>query len=387
MTDPNHSEQDQQSAVRDQSWRERLFAGMTRKGIGLIAAICFLNGLRRSIRSFDEQTLFIWIRGTAATTLYGLIVALSVAVAVVVTYNLGPRKPSLRYAAVGVAMILTCIIATLYVSAIELGVGCTLEPDDAYCTLAEFISFYLVMLTRYGTLCAIFTVIYISLRTAEESAVIAQQAEQDRARFIQRMDEARLRMLQAQIEPHFLFNTLANVRRLFQTEPVDAARMLQNLMKYLAISLPQMRAAHSTLGREVELSVSYLNVQQIRMGHRLAFDFDIPEKLADVPLPPMMLLTLVENAIKHGLAPLPEGGHVQVSALASGGDLQVSVADTGRGFAQSSGGGTGLANIRARLAGMYGNGGRLTLMLNTPRGVTARIVVPLASPPQVAATT
>jgi len=186
-------------------------------------------------------------------------------------------------------------------------------------------------------------------------------------------------MLQAQIEPHFLFNTLATVRRLYETSPGDAATMLDNLMRYLAVALPQMRASDSTLGREADLTGAYLDIQRIRMGPRLAYDIAIPDSLRNNRVPPMMLLTLAENAIKHGLAPLPEGGQIRVSATVSGNELQMRVEDTGRGFVQSSGGGTGLANIRARLTAVYGPAARLTLAHNTPRGIAATIAVPLSS--------
>ena len=140
-----------------------------------------------------------------------------------------------------------------------------------------------------------------------------------------------------------------------------------------------MRAADSTLQREADLSRSCLEIQRLRMGHRLQFDIDVPDSLRNAPQPPMMLVTLAENAIKHGLAPLPEGGHVGISARAEGPELQVRVADSGQGFTRASGGGTGLANIRARLAGLYGAAGRLSLALNAPHGVVATIAVPLPS--------
>ena len=254
-----------------------------------------------------------------------------------------------------------------------------LEVEGVTSSFADVVMVTLGNWLLYGLQCALFTVVYVSLREADESAERALQAERDRARFVQRMDEARLKMLQAQIEPHFLFNTLANVRRLYQTAPGDAMTMLENLMRYFAVALPQMRAAESTLGREVDLTESYLNIQQIRMGRRLAFDIDIAEPLRDARMPPMMVLTLAENAIKHGLAPLPEGGFVRVSAAVSGQELQVRVSDSGRGFVQTSGAGTGLANIRARLQAAYGAAGRLTLAHNTPRGITATLVVPLTS--------
>jgi sensor histidine kinase YesM len=138
---------------------------------------------------------------------------------------------------------------------------------------------------------------------------------------MEQMDEARLLMLQAQIEPHFLFNTLATVRRLYQTDAAAAESMLDNLMRYLAVALPQMRANDSTLGREVALAEAYLGIQQIRMGSRLVVAIDVPGGLREARLPPMMLLTLAENSIKHGLNPLPEGGYIHISARVDGRDL------------------------------------------------------------------
>ena len=361
-------------------WRERWFAGLTWNGIGLIMLICAINATRRTIRSFGDDTFFVWLIQTVQTVGMGLIVAVPVALAVVATYNLAPRRATLRYPALALAVAVSCMAGVAMQIVVEAAFQCGGFIETCFREpfgepiIATFRRSYV----RYGSLCALFTVVFVFVRVAEESAEGAQDAERERARFAQRMQEARLRMLQAQIEPHFLFNTLANVRRLYQTDSAEAANMLDNLMRYFAVALPQMRATDSTLGREAALTESYLEIQRIRMGRRLAFDIDIAEPLREAPVPPMMLLTLVENAIKHGLAPLPEGGTVRVSASVDGHELRVRVADTGRGFTHSSGGGTGLANIRARLAGLYGAGGRLTLALNTPRGVIATIAVPLS---------
>ena len=138
---------------------------------------------------------------------------------------------------------------------------------------------------------------------------------------------------------------------------------------------------------EALLAESYLSIQQIRMGRRLAFEIQIPDSLHDAPVPPMMLLTLTENAIKHGLNPLPEGGTIRISARVEGGQLRLRVVDSGQGFMQSSGGGTGLANIRARLAALYGPAARLNIGFNEPRGVTAIIDLPYAAAIPVAAST
>jgi LytS/YehU family sensor histidine kinase len=211
------------------------------------------------------------------------------------------------------------------------------------------------------------------------SAEAANAAKLDRARLDRQMEEARLQVLQAQIEPHFPFNTLATVRRLYQTEPAAAVAMLDNLMRYFAVPLPQMRATESTLVREASLAEAYLNIQRIRMGRRLAFAIEIPDSLRDAQFPPVMLLTLVENAIKHGISPLPEGGFIRISAQIAETSLQVQVADSGQGFAKTSGAGTGLANTRARLTAMYGPRARLSLGLNRPRGVTATLSLPYAT--------
>lgn len=359
------------------------FDGLTWKGMGLVAILCLINAVRRTSRDLDsgpqlgEALVFFldWIAKTAQATASGLLVAVPVALAVVATYNLAPRRASLRYPAIALAIAISCFVGVALMTAVE-GAGSTafLEHESR---LAPAI----VAFVRYALLCALVAVVFIYLRVADENGTRANEAERDRARFEQRMEEARLKMLQAQIEPHFLFNSLANVRSLHATAPSDAERMLDNLMKYFAAALPHMRAADSTLGREVALTTSYLEIQAIRMGRRLEFAVVTPDSLASVPFPPLMLLTLVENAIKHGLAPQPGGGAVRVDASLDDGELRVRVADSGRGFVHTSGGGTGLANIRARLAAIYGESGRLSLSKNSPRGVVATITISLSPRP------
>ncbi len=188
--------------------------------------------------------------------------------------------------------------------------------------------------------------------------------------------EARLQVMQAQVEPHFLFNTLAHVKRLYKTDPVLAQRMLDRFCKYLHAALPQMRNVVATLGSELTLAEAYLDVQKIRMGDRLVVEIAIPDGARQQPFPSMMLTSLVENAIKHGLNPLPGGGMVRVSAESSQEALRVIVADSGRGFSASRGTGVGLANIRGRLAALYGPAARFTLGPNVPHGIRAMIEIP-----------
>ena len=187
----------------------------------------------------------------------------------------------------------------------------------------------------------------------------------------------RLRLLQAQVEPHFLFNTLSNVRRLCQSDAAAGRAMLGQLTRYLRGALPRMRENETTLAEEIDLVSAYLGVQKTRMGARLESSIDAPAPLLAARVPPMMLATLVENAIKHGIAPLAEGGAIRIKAEKGGDALRLTVADTGRGFTGTSGSGVGLANIRARLAALYGERAALRLEANAPRGVAAVITLPL----------
>jgi signal transduction histidine kinase len=187
---------------------------------------------------------------------------------------------------------------------------------------------------------------------------------------------ARVALLQAQVEPHFIFNALANVRRLMRTDTDAGRTLLTDLLRYLEEALPTLRDEHTTLGREAELVRAYLAVHQVRMGPRLRTEIDIPPELAGRSVPPMVLLTLVENALKHGLQPMVDGGSVRVAARAASGRLVLTVADTGRGMGTGSGHGTGLANVRARLKQMYGAEASLALAVNEPQGVVATITLP-----------
>ena len=216
------------------------------------------------------------------------------------------------------------------------------------------------------------------------------RAEAERQQLEKNMLEAKLQLMQAQVEPHFLFNTLANVQHLVETDPPAASRMLESLIQYLRAALPQMREASTTLRRELEMARAFLEIHRIRMGTRLEFSIDAPAHLLDVPFPPMMLLSLVENALKHGVDPCCECSTVAIRAVHADGRLTVSVADTGEGIVPKKGGGVGLSNIRERLKALFGHEARLVLEENNPRGVVASIQIPLAetaieAPPMVKA--
>ena len=192
--------------------------------------------------------------------------------------------------------------------------------------------------------------------------------------------QSQLQLLQAQIEPHMLFNTLANLQGLIALDPERAQEMLDQLIQYLRATLNSSRAETTTVGQEFILIKAYLGLMSVRMGERLAYTLDLPPALRQAAIAPMMLQPLVENAIIHGLEPKIEGGHVRVTAEQRDGKLIVSVADTGLGLdAPSAKAGThvGVANTRERLLALYGSGAGITLEPNQPEGAIARLTFPM----------
>jgi sensor histidine kinase YesM len=227
-----------------------------------------------------------------------------------------------------------------------------------------------------GILLGTFLIGIAQLRLREANQKAARlEAEAERERLERQGVQAELKLLQAQVEPHFLFNTLANVRHLVQTQSPDALAMLDHLIHYLRTALPEIRGDSSTLGREAELARAYLEIMRLRMGGALELAIDVPTELARAPFPPLMLITLVENAIKHGVAPLGRG-RVTITATQRDGRLRVEVSDDGPGLSAEPGQGVGLANVRDRLRALYGEGARLELAGREAAGVAASIEVP-----------
>ncbi|WP_028104411.1 sensor histidine kinase [Pseudoduganella violaceinigra] len=203
--------------------------------------------------------------------------------------------------------------------------------------------------------------------------------EKARAEAVERQAlQAQLQLLQAQIEPHMLFNTLANLQGLIALDPSRAQTMLDQLIIYLRATLSAARAERTTLGQEFALLEAYLGLMSVRMGARLSFALELPDALRNTELPPMLLQPLVENAIAHGVEPNVNGGHIQVAARALDGGLELLVSDSGRGLDAGPGKpgtGLGLANVRERIAALYGEHASLSLEA-APQGATARIYLP-----------
>ena len=217
----------------------------------------------------------------------------------------------------------------------------------------------------------------LSQQRAEKKADAAL-AVADRETLQRQVAEARLQLLQAQVEPHFLFNSLAAVEHLIETAPARAAKMQRHLIDYLRAAVPRMRAQAATLGQEIGLCVSYLEIMQMRMEERLQFKVALPAGLASANFPPMMIQSLIENAIQHGIEPKPEGGIIDLTAEVRDGNLCVTVTDTGLGFSPNPRTGVGLANIRERLQQLFGATGTLTIEPNLPNGTRATITTPYA---------
>ena len=187
---------------------------------------------------------------------------------------------------------------------------------------------------------------------------------------------ANLRALQAQIEPHFLFNTLANVTSLVDPDPAKAKRMLESFIRFLRASLHATRSESTTLADEAELIAAYLDVLQIRMGKRLSYEVNVPPELHAVTLPPMLLQPVVENSIKHGLEPKVDGGTVSVRAHRNGAGVAVEIADSGVGFAPTTRGGVGLTNLRDRLRLIYGDRASLVVAEAAKGGAVVTLTIP-----------
>lgn len=207
----------------------------------------------------------------------------------------------------------------------------------------------------------------------DQETLRANVAEQARE-----IAEMQLAILQAQIEPHFLYNTLASVQYLVQRDPTMAVHLLRQLIRYLRQAMPEMRGSRSTLGREMELADAYLEIARIRMGGRLKIAVELSDEAVSIEMPPLMLHTLVENALKHGVEPKLGPVQVQVGAALDGQHLKVWVQDNGVGLggAPTAGTGTGLRNIRQRLQALYGDEAQLRIESVAAGGVRAEIRLP-----------
>src|SRR6266702_2483216 len=286
-----------------------------------------------------------------------------------------PAAPSAKDEAAGVAEEITQELAQVIRRQVVDAIG---EMGDEERVVHVRLGNYLPQLAfLFILLSTAIKIAYAGRVKAEAKAAEAQEVAE--AESLQRqVVEARMAAMQAQVEPHFLFNTLASIDHLIEVDPPRASRMQKNLIALLRASMPTMREKATNLGRELEVVRPYLEILKVRMEERLQPQVDVSEGLYSAEFPPMMLQSLVENAIKHGLEPKADGGSLTVSAEVAHGKLHVSVADTGVGFARAAtaGTGTGLTNIRERLKLIYGDAAELRITPNVPTGTQVTIVVP-----------
>jgi len=344
-----------------------LIDGLSWSALALVLAFCALSSLESMLAphmgivgSGGRDMVLAWLVRIPVFMVNGVTVLIVALVVLNAAGRTGRLKPALAVA----AAVAGCVAAsvTRYV------IGATPVAAGPAFMVSAFITWFVpaaMLVTGY--------VFYLHTRAVREQV---NSAELQRAALEKQQLETQLCLLQAQIEPHFLFNTLSNVRRLCQSDAGAGRAMLAHLARYLRAGLPRMRDHDVSLADEIELVSAFLGVQKIRMGARLASSIDVPAPLLEARAPSMMLATLVENAIKHGIGPLAGGGAIRVAAAREGETLVLSVADTGHGFAAASGSGVGLANIRARLAAQYGERATLKLEANSPRGVVATIRLP-----------
>jgi hypothetical protein len=195
--------------------------------------------------------------------------------------------------------------------------------------------------------------------------------------------DARMRLLQAQVQPHFLFNTLANVQALVDAGSPQAAKVLASLIAYLRAAVPRLHEPVTTLGQELQLVRAYLELMHLRMPDRLQFTWNVDAAALDLRCPPMTLLTLVENAVRHGIDPSEDGGRIEIEVQLRDGRCHVRVSDTGMGLQQAGNGpGTGLSTLRERLQLVFGGDAQLRLSSLEPRGVCAELDFPAQPSPK-----
>ncbi len=227
------------------------------------------------------------------------------------------------------------------------------------------------------------TALFVTRARLHNTASQLSQAQLASERQQKLVAETELKLLQAQIEPHFLFNTLSNIAGLIRSNPDQAEQTLLNLTTLLRASLNRTRQGATTLSQELEIAEAYLEIQTIRMQGRLRYTVQQCEQTSSLPLPPMLVQPLVENAVKHGIDPDERGGEISVASRIEDDSLIVTVSDSGVGVSdqpRSRGSGTGLRNVRERLQAIYGDRASLSLFDNTPRGTVARLSIPLNAP-------
>jgi sensor histidine kinase YesM len=361
------------TAVAIAGYGQRVRQGLERRAFGAVAVLALLVSTQLL---FQPHLFEMWELPDIAQAwgeyfVQVALIGVALLAAIVAVEQATPQSRAARAALLGGALLLPVLLLVALFGWYYSG---NWLPASPWQLLGETLKFSALGAFAYGV-----RALERHAERADAQALALDTAQRELQRQAQ---AAQLQLLQAQIEPHFLFNTLANVRRLYRQRPVAGSEAIDNLMAYLRAALPQVRRTESTLAEEFDLVQAYLQLFRVRMGARLRFTLDLPPPLRGVPFPPMLLVTLAENAIKHGLAPSELGGSVRIAAQVAGDRLEVSVADDGVGFggASSSGSGVGLVNIRRQLAARYGQRARLVIEPAVSSGVNVRVTLPWPGP-------
>lgn len=294
-------------------------------------------------------------------------------------------RPKSAYAA---AVLAACVLAYLLMQPVSLAFAwwtgpIETPPDQPWLRgTAQYYFWPLFVLTNSLLVNASAVFLYADRRAARKTATRLRAAELDRTRRSRLAFESRLQAMQARIEPQFLFNTLAQVERLYEDDPAQAGNMLDALISYLRAAMPMMRDTSSTVGREIELARAYLDIVRLRLGERLSVAIEAPPGANDIRMPPMMLLPLIDHAIVRGLEPATGAsagaGAIRIHTDVRDGRLRLLIRDSGVGFAPETGG-DGIAALRERLDALYGSSARLELRRVDPRATEAVLDLPLES--------
>jgi hypothetical protein len=344
--------------------------GITPVRIAVLVAVCFavaMPVLRAHLLAGDYSLAMWhlwdrWGRGfTCAIPMFILVIKTEAR-----TARWAPRKRIL-------ALMLAVVLGAAAYAALRTGIrflhGNVANPS----ALWEIeVAYFSRSLLTGGLLTAI---LYFAVRE-RDAALRLHRTRLARVEIQGQLVESRLNLLRAQIEPHFLFNSLASVKRLCERDTREGRQLLSNLASYLRVATSRARQREVRLGEEIALARTFLGIFQVRMGKRLRVHIDVPASLEAALMPPLTVGTLIENAIKHGIGPRASGGAVRVTARLDGSFLVVAIEDDGVGFRTQSGSGVGLANIRARLETHFGAAGSLELTTNSGAGVTATLRLP-----------
>ena len=341
--------------------------------VGVLPAALYAAGpIRPAPLGWVFMKYVVLMEGYLAAA-YSLLVAVSIA-----EYGVSHRLPSSsRYVAAGLAACGAAILIEVALYALVPGRGLLPTGEPVAIDIQQFLRSIVWFAANFVLIGGLALAVYVRFRAARLARDAFNAAEMERVGASREVLASRLAAMQARVEPGFLLGTLAQVESLYERDPQAGDRMLDGLIAYLHAALPQLRSQRSTLKQEAQLAGSYLGIMQIRMGSRLDFGIEVPPELDDCDFPPMVLLPLIDDALRNGLEPSPHGGRIAIVATVDADRVRVRVSDDGLPRNRASSDGFSIAALQERLTGLYGTTARLDVTAAAPQGVIASIEVPL----------